>query len=511
MARPPQPRAGGPTVRSAPDPFTQFAANVEGYTRDRAHQGLDTIRRAASAPPDLSDAFSVFGITPRVAKEVGGAVGVLTSPGGGVGDAVGTSMWNNPGDPRGRRLGDLAQALTPIGPGKVVEGVTDAAKLTRGAANGLMRPYFARRTAQMAEEAASPSFAPLSRATSPNVGSSVTPHQQAAAAWEKVDDLHQRGETDPGVLMAASNDAVTQSRALGVPITGNARDMVGAHLEPADPAPATQLALSRRGFLGGAAAAGAGAVVAAHALPDVLKAAAPAAKASSSEIAAAHEAAATAWGKANATMDTEAAYQAYLSGNPHPETASAIQDARALAQKAIAMDPKTAQAVVDRRLADGYDQDTILNNLSDHVEAAADARKAGGPYADSPLNGIELEAGLDSYRQSPEYYHEAMDAHRADPDPIGEIPHQYLVTPHDVPVPDFPHTERGYIDYLAFVKEHNGTASVAESPHHLISGGDYTQPDFTFNHAPGSPPIGQLPALSYSGPTAPLLPPTPSP
>lgn len=275
MARPPQPRAGGPTVRSAPNPFTQFAANVEGYTRDRAHQGLDTIRRAASAPPDLSDAFSVFGITPRVAKEVGGAVGVLTSPGGGVGDAVGTSMWNNPGDPRGRRLGDLAQALTPIGPGKVVKGVTDAAKLTRGAANGLMRPYFARRTAQMAEEAASPSFAPLSRATSPNVGSSVTPHQQAAAAWEKVDDLHQRGETDPGVLMAASNDAVTQSRALGVPITGNARDMVGAHLEPADPAPATQLALSRRGFLGGAAAAGAGAVVAAHALPDILKATAP--------------------------------------------------------------------------------------------------------------------------------------------------------------------------------------------------------------------------------------------
>lgn len=207
------------TIGPAPDPVTQFAANVRGNVTQRAHEGLQEIRQAATAAPDLSDAFSVFGVSPRTLKEVGGAMGVLTSPVSGTGDTVGASMWNNPGDPRPHRLGDLTGALTPLPPiGKAVEGTNTLLRGSRVAAKAVEDASLLR------------TVAPISHPSS--TASTVTPHQTAAAAWEKLGDLRQKG-APAQQLLDANNDAVLKSRALGVPVQGTTSDMVASHLQPA--------------------------------------------------------------------------------------------------------------------------------------------------------------------------------------------------------------------------------------------------------------------------------------
>ena len=47
--------------------------------------------------------------------------------------------------------------------------------------------------------------------------------------------------------------------------------------------------------------------------------------------------------------------------------------------------------------------------LEEHAKAAAEHRKAMGPYAKSPVSGYDLEKALDAWREDPEYMLDNLD------------------------------------------------------------------------------------------------------
>lgn len=193
------------TVRPAPDPLSQFVANVKGYTAERAHGGLTTMR---NQPSQLETTMDAMGVPVSAAREGMGLAQLLTSGSGGLGQALGQLLWNNPGDQRPARLGDVAEMLTPIpGAEKVVKGVG----LARGAANDLLRPRIARAAEEAAQVVAE---APKPAAPAPKVlyrgGAPFDPehpgptffteHQPAAESYR---DMHNDRYSSPGVVQRA--------------------------------------------------------------------------------------------------------------------------------------------------------------------------------------------------------------------------------------------------------------------------------------------------------------------
>lgn len=189
---------------------------VKGYTAQRAHEGLQTIRSGAN-PSMLDTIMGAMGVPVSGLKMAGGAMQTALSPIGGLGQTLGHEMWPDPGDPRAGRLGDLAEAVTPVPGEKIAEGLN----FTRTAANALLRRGGP--AVRSAMEEASPVLRTLS-------GAPPTPHQQAAAAWEKVGDL-QMQQAPQSAIGPARQAAVQQSQALGVAPSGSAQDMVNTHLQ----------------------------------------------------------------------------------------------------------------------------------------------------------------------------------------------------------------------------------------------------------------------------------------
>lgn len=189
---------------------------VKGYTAQRAHEGLQTIRSGAN-PSMLDTIMGAMGVPVSGLKMAGGAMQTALSPVGGLGETLGHEMWPDPGDPRAGRLGSLAEAVTPVPGEKIAEGLN----FTRTAANALLRRGGP--VVRSAMEEASPVLRTLS-------GAPASPHQVAAASWEKVADLQGR-QAAPTIQVAARQDALARSSALGIQPSGSAQDMVNTHLQ----------------------------------------------------------------------------------------------------------------------------------------------------------------------------------------------------------------------------------------------------------------------------------------
>lgn len=465
------------------NPLLRGMSDIGTQIRNRAHEGLEHFR--AGAPSLASSVLQGHGDARKNAEGLQGLFDTAFSPVAGAGDVILGSAADpgafKPGGDQGQRRrigGDLASALVPV-PGR------QAADLTRAGVNGLLRGGRAlRRTAEVADEVnatrramigagkpaetdaarvaregAQPAHAPLMRSSTPDVRSTVTPHQDAAATWELSDDYAQRGNA--GQAAATRAEATQKSQALGVPVSGSAQDMVRAHLQ-APEAPAT--GANRRQVLGGAAAVGAGAVAApllAH-LPQAATVAAEHAGGLRATVplgSSLHEAAARAWAK---VRDLQ-----YAGKGPRSKILKAAQDEALTATHNALAHAGWATNDISYVLGhegDPLDEDDVGDLLSMHLEEAASHRMAAGPYASSPLTGQEVEHGLEIYRRDPASAHDMMqDFH---------------------PGHSYPETEAGWMQFYADHPDHFGAdAENFEPIHPLLAGPDQTDQEFTFDHS----------------------------
>lgn len=446
------------------NPLLRGMGDIGTQIRNRAHEGLEHFR--AGAPSLASSVLQGHGDAGKNMEGLQGLFDTAFSPVAGAGDVILGSAADpgafKPGGDQGQRRrigGDLASALVPV-PGR------QAADLTRAGVNGLLRGGRAlRRTAEVADEV------------------NTTRRAMIGAGKPAVKTLSERPHSAP----------VVAPEAPAAPVAG----------------------ANRRQVLGGAAAAGVGAVAApllAH-LPQAATVAVEHAgglRATVPLASSLHEAAARAWANVRdlqyAGKGPRSKILSQAVDDAHAATHSAqdheLQNGPAAFNVWQRTDPVTGAKGAEQLQAAGFQPpgpewqmlrpgaqqvkngwttndigqtmrhfDMIPNHeldaesmLQQHIDEAAGARKAVGPYASSPLNGQEVEHGLEIYRRDPASAHDMMqDFH---------------------PGHSYPETEAGWMQFYADHPDHFGAdAENFEPIHPLLAGPDQTDQEFTFDHS----------------------------
>jgi hypothetical protein len=198
-----------PEAKQAPSPWSpgQVVADVVGRTKMRAGESMDALKKRSDA-----DKGNLLPNPVHTAENIADIAGVLLSPVGGAGDALGTRVDPNYGKPGSKggeekKYGDLAEMVTPIPVEKAVRLAKGAKTAVTGGIDALKAGMVERKAAR-----AAPDLSEFMGKPKAEAAPDLSAFMEAKPLHEDAQGLHAEGSAESaGPIVGNEKDPATRT------------------------------------------------------------------------------------------------------------------------------------------------------------------------------------------------------------------------------------------------------------------------------------------------------------